>query len=178
MLVGEQPGDREDRLGKPFVGPGGKALDRALEEAGIDPSLTYKTNAVKHFKYRMRGKRRIHQRPSAAEIAACKPWLEAEVELVEPRVLVCLGAVAAQALLGGRPGIEALRGRLLPSDLAPAVLLTAHPAAVLRQRDSEGRHAARAALVEDLRLAARVLEADGDPAEAGLAGAVEPDRPS
>jgi DNA polymerase len=162
MLVGEQPGDREDRLGKPFVGPGGRVLDRALEEAGIDPALTYRTNAVKHFKYRTRGKRRIHQRPTSAEIAACRRWLDAEIELIEPRVLVCLGAVAAHALLGGRPGVEALRGQLLASDVVPALVVTAHPASVVRQPDSESRRAARRALVEDLKLAAHALADNGD----------------
>jgi DNA polymerase len=163
MLVGEQPGDREDRLGKPFVGPGGRVLDRALEEAGIDPAQTYKTNVVKHFKYRLRGKRRIHQRPTSAEVAACRRWLDAELELIRPRVLVCLGAVAAHALLGGRPSVQAQRGRLLGSDLAPAVLVTAHPASALRQRDSESRHAAIAALVEDLRLAAEAMAGGAAP---------------
>jgi DNA polymerase len=137
-------------------------LDRALEEAGIDPALTYRTNAVKHFKYKMRGKRRIHQRPTSAEIAACRRWLDAEIELIEPRVLVCLGAVAAHALLGGRPGVEALRGQLLASDVAPALVVTAHPASVVRQPDSESRRAARRALVEDLKLAAHALADNGD----------------
>jgi uracil-DNA glycosylase len=154
MLVGEQPGDREDVHGHPFVGPAGGLLDRALAQAGIERSLTYTTNAVKHFKYRMRGKRRIHQRPAAEEIAACRPWLQAELELVRPRVLVCLGATAGHVLLGGRPSVERERGRLLPSELAPAVLLTAHPSSALRQRDSESRRAAIAAITDDLRIAA------------------------
>ena len=154
MLVGEQPGDREDVDGHPFVGPAGGLLDRALDEAGIDRSLTYTTNVVKHFKWQPRGKRRIHQRPAAEEIGACRPWLDAELELVRPRVLVCLGATAGQAMLGGRPSVERERGRLLPSDLAPAVLLTAHPSSVLRQRERESRRAAIAALVDDLRIAA------------------------
>lgn len=153
MLVGEQPGDREDREGHPFVGPGGALLDRALEEAGIDKRLTYRTNVVKHFKYRMRGKRRIHQRPNQEEIRACSKWLHAELEIVQPEVLVCLGVTAAQALLGGRPTITRDRGHPLPSDLAPAVLVTAHPASALRQPDSSSRHAAFRSLVEDLQTA-------------------------
>jgi uracil-DNA glycosylase len=157
MLVGEQPGDREDILGKPFVGPAGALLDRALEQAGIDPALTYTTNVVKHFKYRQRGKRRIHQRPAAEEISACRQWLDGELELIRPRVLVCLGATAAHALLGRAVSVERDRGRLLDSELAPAVLITAHPSSALRQRDSQARHAALAAITEDLRLAAREL---------------------
>ena len=160
MLVGEQPGDREDREGSPFVGPGGALLDRALEQAGIERSLTYRTNAVKHFKYKMRGKRRIHQRPTRAEVAACRPWIEAELDLLQPEVLVCLGVTAAQALLGGRPSISRERGRPLPSDLAPAVFLTAHPAAALRAPDSSSRHAAFQSLVEDLE-AARMAASNG-----------------
>jgi DNA polymerase len=159
MLVGEQPGDREDVQGRPFVGPAGALLDRALGEAGIDRSLTYTTNVVKHFKYRMRGKRRLHQRPNAEEIGACRQWLDAELELVRPRVLVCLGATAAGALLSGRPSVERDRGRPLPSDLAPFVMLTAHPSAALRQRSSQARHAAIAALVADLRVAAHAARA-------------------
>jgi uracil-DNA glycosylase len=154
MLVGEQPGDREDRQGSPFVGPAGALLDRVLSEAGIDRSLTYTTNVVKHFKYRARGKRRIHQRPDAAEVAACRPWLEKEIELVRPKVLVCLGATAAHALLGGKLSVGSDRGRPLASELAPTVLLTAHPSAALRQPDAEARHAAIAALIADLKLAA------------------------
>jgi DNA polymerase len=157
MLVGEQPGDREDRLGKPFVGPGGKALDRALEEAGIDPSLTYKTNAVKHFKYRMRGKRRIHQRPNAEEIAACRPWLDAEVQVVRPRVLVCLGAVAAKALLGSSFRVTKQRGEFVESELAPLATGTVHPSSILRAPDDESRRRAYRDFVEDLRVVAGAL---------------------
>jgi uracil-DNA glycosylase len=153
MLVGEQPGDREDREGRPFVGPGGALLERALEQAGIERSQTYRTNVVKHFKYKMRGKRRIHQRPTRAEVGACRRWIEAELELVQPEVLVCLGVTAAQALLGGRPSITRDRGHPLPSDLAPAVFVTAHPAAALRQPDSSSRHAAFESLVADLEAA-------------------------
>ncbi|MGA7705618.1 MAG: UdgX family uracil-DNA binding protein [Solirubrobacteraceae bacterium] len=153
MLVGEQPGDREDRDGRPFVGPAGALLDRALAQAGIDRTQVYVTNAVKHFKYRSRGKRRIHQRPDSEEIKACYQWLQAELELVKPCVLVCLGATAAKALLGGTPHIERDRGRALPSELAPLVMLTAHPSAVLRQRDHDARQAGTRALVRDLRRA-------------------------
>lgn len=153
MLVGEQPGDREDIQGRPFVGPAGGLLDRALAEAGIDRSETYMTNVVKHFKYRLRGKRRIHQRPDSEEISICRQWLDAELQVLRPRVLVCLGATAAGALLGGRPSIQRDRGRPLPSDLAPVVMLTAHPSAALRQRGSEARHAAIAALIADLEVA-------------------------
>jgi uracil-DNA glycosylase len=153
MLVGEQPGDREDREGDPFVGPAGTLLDRALEQAGINRSDVYVTNAVKHFKYRSRGKRRIHQKPDSEEIRACHKWLEAELELVEPRVLLCLGATAAKALLGGTPRIERDRGRRLDSELAPIVMLTAHPSAILRQRDHDAREGAMRALIDDLRSA-------------------------
>jgi uracil-DNA glycosylase len=154
MLVGEQPGDREDRDGRPFVGPAGTLLERALQEAGIAREEAYLTNAVKHFKYRMRGKRRIHQRPDAAEISACRRWLDAELDIVRPEVLVCLGLVAGHALLGRGLSVGADRGRLLQSDLAPHALLTAHPSSVLRQRDSIARRDAQAALVSDLRVAA------------------------
>jgi DNA polymerase len=155
MLVGEQPGDREDREGRPFVGPGGALLDRALEQAGIERSLTYRTNVVKHFKYTTRGKRRIHQRPTKGEIEACRKWIDAEIDVVQPEALVCLGVTAARALLGGRPSINRERGRPLPSDLAPAVFMTAHPAAALRKPDSASRHAAFRSLVEDLEAARR-----------------------
>jgi uracil-DNA glycosylase len=154
MLVGEQPGDREDREGRPFVGPAGALLDRALERAGIARPDVYVTNVVKHFKYRLRGTRRIHQRPGAIEISACRPWLDAELALVAPEALVCLGATAGQALLGRHIRIGRDRGRLLDSDLAPAVLLTTHPSAVLRERDSAAREAALNELVGDLRLVA------------------------
>jgi uracil-DNA glycosylase len=167
MLVGEQPGDREDLAGRPFVGPSGALLDRLLERAGIARSQAYTTNAVKHFKYRMRGKRRIHQRPAAGEVAACRPWLMAELELVRPSVLVCLGATAAQSVLGGGRSVERERGRPLESELAPLVMLTAHPASALRGRDSAARHAAMAAIVEDLRLVARGAPGSARPFPAG-----------
>ncbi len=153
VLVGEQPGDREDREGRPFVGPAGALLDSALREAGIAREEAYVTNVVKHFKYRARGKRRIHQRPGAEEVGACRKWLDAELGLVRPDVLVCLGLTAAHALLGRHLRIGADRGRPLPSELAPAAMLTAHPSSVLRERDDDARHAARAALVADLRVA-------------------------
>jgi uracil-DNA glycosylase len=155
MLVGEQPGDREDVEGRPFVGPAGMLLGAALGDAGIDRSMVYVTNAVKHFKFRARGKRRIHQRPDAGEIAACKRWLQAEVELVQPKVLVCLGGTASRAVLGPHYRVERDRGRLLAPEAAPATLITAHPSAVLRQRDSEARQRAKAALTDDLATAAR-----------------------
>jgi uracil-DNA glycosylase family protein len=157
MLVGEQPGDREDREGHPFVGPAGRVFDRALEEAGIDRKQTYVTNAVKHFRYEERGKRRIHQRPSAEHIRACRPWLDAELAAVRPRVLVCLGAVAAQALLGSKIRVTKDRGRPLESELAPVVLVTIHPSAILRERDEPARDQAFRAFVADLEVVASAL---------------------
>src|SRR5919109_3265714 len=139
MMVGEQPGDAEDVAGHPFVGPAGRLLDRALEEAGIDRGRVYVTNVVKHFKWEPRGKRRIHAKPNAAQIAACRPWLEAELALVRPRVLVCLGATAAQALLGRQFRVTRQRGEWVDSDLAEHVTATIHPSAILRQRDDESR---------------------------------------
>jgi DNA polymerase len=159
MFVGEQPGDREDREGHPFVGPAGHMLDRALDAAGIDRKLAYVTNAVKHFRYEQRGKRRIHQRPSAEHIKACRPWLDAELEVVGPRVLVLLGAVAAQALLGSKVRVTKDRGKPLESDLAPIVLVTIHPSAILRERDEPAREKAFEAFVVDLRVAAEALSA-------------------
>jgi DNA polymerase len=151
MLVGEQPGDQEDQAGKPFVGPAGRILDQALEEAGIDRRQAYVTNVVKHFKWQPRGKRRIHQKPNWAEMAACRPWLEAELEVVEPDVLVCLGATAAQALIGRDFRVSRQRGELVESPLARYVLATVHPSSILRQRDDASRQAEYAAFVEDLR---------------------------
>ena len=156
MLVGEQPGDQEDRAGRPFVGPAGRLLDQALEEAGIDRADTYVTNAVKHFKWQARGKRRIHQKPSWAETAACKPWLEAELQVVQPHVLVLLGAVAAQSLLGRQFRVTQNRRRLVESDLAPAVTATIHPSAILRG-DPERRKEELAAFVGDVRFAAAMI---------------------
>src|SRR5438094_7478504 len=157
MFVGEQPGDQEDRQGRPFVGPAGRLLDEALVEPGIDRTATYVTNAVKHFKWQARGKRRIHAKPSWAELAACRPWLEAELAVVRPRVLVCLGATAAQSLLGKQFRVTKERGRWLESELAEYVTATIHPSAVLRERDTESRHRALAGLVADLKLVASVL---------------------
>jgi uracil-DNA glycosylase len=158
MFVGEQPGDREDIDGKPFVGPAGRMLDKALEEAGIDRSEVYVTNVVKHFKYTMRGKRRIHQRPDAEEIAACRPWLESELEQVKPQVLVCLGATAAKALLGPRFKVTQQRGEFVDSDLAPLATGTVHPSSILRAPDDEARHRAYRDFVEDLRVIAHALD--------------------
>ena len=140
MFVGEQPGNEEDLAGKPFVGPAGRLLDQALERAGIDRGLAYVTNVVKHFKWEPRGKRRIHAKPNAAEITACLPWLQAEIELVRPRVLVCLGATAAQALLGRQFRVTAQRGSFVDSTLAPFVTATVHPSSILRAPDEETRH--------------------------------------
>jgi uracil-DNA glycosylase len=157
MFVGEQPGDQEDKEGRPFVGPAGKMLDRALEEAGIDRSLAYVTNAVKHFKWEARGKRRIHAKPNWTELAACRPWLDAELAVVSPRVLVCLGATAAQSLLGKQFRVTQHRGEWVESDLAEHVTATIHPSAILRQRDDESRRREFAAFVDDLRIVAKVL---------------------
>jgi uracil-DNA glycosylase len=156
MFVGEQPGDQEDRVGKPFVGPAGRLLDKALAEAGIDRSTTYMTNAVKHFKWQARGKRRIHQKPTWAEITACRPWLEAELAVVHPRVLVLLGATAAQSLLGREFRVTQSRGSLVESDLAGAVTATIHPSAILRG-EPEQRETEFAAFVDDLRFVAGLL---------------------
>jgi DNA polymerase len=137
VFVGEQPGDQEDRAGKPFVGPAGRVFDEALEAAGIERATVYVTNAVKHFKWEARGKRRIHQKPNAAEVAACRPWLEAELAVVKPRVLVLLGATAAQSLLGRQFRVTRQRGQLLESELAEAVIATVHPSSILRAEDRE-----------------------------------------
>jgi len=157
MLVGEQPGDQEDRAGRPFVGPAGRLLDEALEAAGIDRKAAYVTNVVKHFKWEARGKRRIHAKPAWSEIAACRPWLDGELEAVRPAVLVCLGATAAQALLGRQFRVTQQRGAWIESDLAEHVTATIHPSAILRQRTDEDRHREMDAFVADLRLVATVL---------------------
>jgi uracil-DNA glycosylase len=156
MFVGEQPGDQEDKAGKPFVGPAGRLFDEALVDAGIDRTQVYVTNAVKHFKWRAGGKRRIHQKPNWSEIAACRPWLDAELAVVEPRVLVCLGAVAAQALLGRQFRVTQQRGKPVESDLAEHVLATVHPSSILRA-DPETRERDYARLVKDLKVVARLL---------------------
>jgi uracil-DNA glycosylase family protein len=158
MFVGEQPGDREDREGKPFVGPAGRMFDRALVEAGIDRSEVYVTNVVKHFKYTMRGKRRIHQRPDAEQIAACRPWLEQELAQVEPQVLVCLGATAAKAILGPKFKVTQRRGQFVESELAPLATGTVHPSSILRAPDDDARQRAYSDFVEDLREIAGALD--------------------
>jgi uracil-DNA glycosylase family protein len=157
MLVGEQPGDAEDLAGHPFVGPAGRLLDTALEEAGIDRSQVYVTNVVKHFKWEPRGKRRIHAKPNAAEIGACRLWLEVEIALVKPRVLVCLGATAAQALLGKSFKVSQQRGTVVPSPLAPIVSATVHPSSILRAPDDETRREEMRRFVKDLRTIAREI---------------------
>jgi uracil-DNA glycosylase len=157
LFVGEQPGDKEDLAGRPFVGPAGRLFDEALAEAGIDRSRAYVTNAVKHFKWEARGKRRIHAKPNWTEIAACRPWLDAELEAVAPRVLVCLGATAAQALLGKQFRVTKQRGVPVDSPLAEHVLATIHPSAILRARDDESRRAEREAFVDDLKVVAKLL---------------------
>src|SRR6266403_3783723 len=151
MLVGEQPGDQEDLQGRPFVGPAGRILDKALEEAGIDRKEVYVTNAVKHFKWEPRGKRRIHKKPNSLEIAACKPWLEAEIEVIRPDVIVCLGATAAQAIFGPLFRVTRERGKVLSSKFAPKVLATVHPSSLLRQSDEESRQREYKRFVLDLR---------------------------
>ena len=157
VFVGEQPGHEEDLAGRPFVGPAGRLLDRALVEAGIDRSKVYVTNVVKHFKWEPRGKRRIHAKPNAAEIAACRPWLDAELALSQPEVVVCLGATAAQALLGRQFRVSAERGRWVKSRLAPHVMATVHPSSILRAPDDETRHAVMRRFVDDLRTVAEVI---------------------
>lgn len=157
MLIGEQPGDHEDLEGRPFVGPAGRVLDDALAAAGIDRGLVYVTNTVKHFKYDPRGKRRIHQKPNQTEIRACRPWLEAEVALVEPKLIVCLGATAAQSLLGADFKVTKRRGELVPSPLGPDAVATVHPSSILRAPDDAAREAAREAFVSDLKTVASRL---------------------
>ena len=157
MFVGEQPGDQEDRQGAPFVGPAGAMLDKALEDAGIPRDEVYVTNAVKHFSWEPRGKRRIHKKPRASEIKACRPWLEAELRAVKPAVLVCLGATAAQSVLGSQFKLMQGRGQVHTSALAERVVATIHPSAVLRAPDAEGRRAAYEMLVSDLRVVAKNL---------------------
>jgi uracil-DNA glycosylase len=156
MLVGEQPGDQEDIQGHPFVGPAGKVLDQALAAAGIDRKETYVTNAVKHFKWEPRGKRRIHKKPNSMEINACKPWIEAEIEVLHPAVIVCLGATAAQALLGRQFKVSTQRGVWVPSPLAPFVMATVHPSSLLRAPDDETRRREMERFIEDLKLVNKV----------------------
>ncbi len=154
LLAGEQPGNDEDLSGHPFVGPAGKLLDKALAEAGIERERTWVTNAVKHFKWEARGKRRIHAKPNSAEVAACVPWLESEVRLVKPKLIVCLGATAAQALLGRTFRVTKQRGEVLESRFGPKILATIHPSAILRATDAESRHTEYSRFVEDLKVAA------------------------
>jgi uracil-DNA glycosylase family protein len=162
MLLGEQPGDQEDVSGRPFVGPAGKILDRALEEAGITRDEVYVTNTVKHFKWEPRGKRRIHQKPNSREIAACRPWLEAELRLVKPKLLVCLGATAAQAIFGPAFRVTRERGKVLSSKSAPKVVAMVHPSSLLRQPDEKSREREYGRFVVDLRIA---LKAAGEKQE-------------
>jgi len=159
VLVGEQPGDNEDIVGRPFVGPAGELLERALADAGISRSDVYVTNAVKHFAWEPRGKRRIHRTPRLSEMRACRPWVEAELASIAPRVVVCLGGTAAQSLLGPQARVNALRGRVISGQSwAPSVVVTFHPAAVLRSEDAKAQQAAYAALVGDLQLAVKAAE--------------------
>jgi DNA polymerase len=157
MLVGEQPGDKEDLAGRPFVGPAGRLLDQALADAGIDRSQAYVTNVVKHFKFTQRGKARIHQKPNAAEVAACRPWLEAELDLVKPEVVVLLGATAAQALLGRQFRVTQQRGQLVDWTYEPLVLATVHPSSLLRAPEGADRQALMAGFVADLKVVATAL---------------------
>jgi DNA polymerase len=158
VFVGEQPGNEEDREGRPFVGPAGGILNRALEHAGIDRGTVYVTNIVKHFKFEERGKRRIHKKPSGAEVSACKPWLEAEVAVLKPRIIVCLGATAAQALLGRKFLLTKERGKPVPHTLAPYVVATIHPSAILRAPEPAARRAEYARLVSDLKAIRTLLD--------------------
>jgi DNA polymerase len=158
MLVGEQPGDREDLEGSPFVGPAGRLLDRALESAGIDRKKVYVTNVVKHFKWTERGKRRIHKKPSMAEITACRPWLDAEIEAVRPKVVVCLGATAAQAVIGREFRVSRQRGEFVKREDMPLLTATVHPSSVLRAPDAETRNLEEKYFAEDLAQVARRLE--------------------
>jgi len=163
MLVGEQPGDAEDLAGHPFVGPAGKLLNRALQDAGIDRADVYVTNVVKHFKWEPRGKRRIHKKPNAREIAACRPWLDIEIALVKPRAIVCLGATAAQSLLGRQFRVTADRGAFVTSPLAPLVMATVHPSSILRAPDDETRRDELKRFTADLRKVARALTSKHQP---------------
>ncbi len=157
MFIGEQPGNEEDLQGRPFVGPAGKLFDRALKEAGIDRSQTYVTNVVKHFKWEPRGKRRIHKKPNAEEITACRPWLQAEIALLKPDLIVALGATAAQSLLGSKFRVTQQRGEFLKSDLAPYVMATVHPSSILRAPDDETRKLELRRFIDDLKKLARVI---------------------
>lgn len=155
MLVGEQPGDQEDLQGKPFVGPAGRLLDKALEAAGIDRRRVYLTNAVKHFRWTRRGKRRLHEKPNAGQVRACRPWLQAEVEVVRPRIMVLMGATAAQSVMGPAFRVSKQRGEVMPSPLGVSVLATVHPSSILRAPDEAARDAALEEFTSDLMVAAR-----------------------
>lgn len=157
IFVGEQPGDKEDLSGKPFVGPAGALLDKALIAAAIDRKQMYVTNAVKHFNWEPRGKRRIHKKPSALHIAACRPWLDAEIAAIKPTVVVCLGATAAQALLGRTFKVTQRRGELIPSEIAPFITATVHPSSILRAPDEETRHSEMERFVDDLRQVSKAM---------------------
>ena len=158
ILVGEQPGDQEDKQGRPFVGPAGRVLDRGLELAGIERSDAYVTNVVKHFKWVAQGKRRLHKKPNAKEIGACMPWLDAEINLIRPLVLVAMGSTAAQALLGKEVLVTRDHGRLLQSEKVPNLVVTTHPSSILRMPTDDDRHAAMVSFVEDLKVVAEVLK--------------------
>jgi len=158
MFIGEQPGNEEDLTGKPFVGPAGKLFDDALETVGIDRSQTYVTNVVKHFKWEPRGKRRIHKKPNSQEISACRPWLEAEIALVKPQVIVALGATAAQTLVGPKFRVTQQRGQFIESTLAPYVMATVHPSSILRAPDDETRRLEHRHFIDDLKKLAKVIE--------------------
>jgi DNA polymerase len=157
LFVGEQPGHEEDLTGHPFVGPAGRLFDDALEAAGIDRAQTYVTNVVKHFKWEPRGKRRIHKKPNSSEIAACRPWLEAEISLIKPTIIVCLGATASQSLLGSKFRVSKQRGQFIASTLAPYILATVHPSSILRAPDDETRRLQKRQFIDDLKKVARVL---------------------
>ena len=161
MMIGEQPGDREDHEGRPFVGPAGKLLDKCLEEAGIDRTRVYVTNAVKHFKWEPRGKLRIHKKPSIKEVRACRPWLDAELETLHPKLVICLGATAAQGLLGSAFKITQQHGKLQQVPGLPPIIATLHPSAILRATTEEDRHRQRATFVEDLSIAAAIARDSG-----------------
>jgi len=158
MFIGEQPGNQEDLLGRPFVGPAGNLLDKALDQAGIDRSKVYVTNVVKHFKWQSRGKRRIHKKPNAAEINACRPWLEAEINLIKPRVIICLGSTAAQAVLGPKFRVSTQRATFVPSPLAPFVTATVHPSSILRAQTDDQRRAEMARFIADLTKIRKAIE--------------------
>ena len=160
MFVGEQPGDKEDLQGRPFVGPAGALLDRALEEAGIDRTKVYVTNVVKHFKWEPRGKRRIHKKPNAVEITACRPWLDAEIRVVKPRAIVCLGSTAAQAVIGPKFRVSIQRAQFVSSPLAPLLTATVHPSSILRAPSDEARHAETRKFVDDLKKIRAAIEAE------------------